>query len=453
MNPAYKIKLRAALWTVILVLSVTATPAKGGSRDMGCSPTLANPCTGGSTNGGGSGGSYNGPNLWNMFKSSGPSAADIADQQARAANEQGVAAYNRGDWATAIALFKQSLQNYPNDPTYRQNLVNAETNMANQQAKEKAERDEQERLRRNKTAADNMQRSIQSFAQTLNASPISGGLDFDGRTTGTSPDANSGGLDFTSTVAAPGASASGNPMVVDARNVPSGLPKGLDSAIANAYLSAPPGVSDRVRKGFQAVMERDWKVAKAWFQDALNRDPANAGLKRLVALTDSPQQPELQSALVDARNEPAGLGGSPDAKGAGRQGSQNAKPAAGPNLILPDPEDIRFLFPGLQDMKDREAPLFKKLPDGRVVQMPQDSDLDFLFGLQPASSVSQKFKPTPTFIIGKKGQLIQVPENSVQKSPTYVIGKNGELMMLPQPDDMFPMFLDTTPPMESGKTR
>ena len=62
--------------------------------------------------------------------------------------------------------------------------------------------------------------------------------------------------------------------VVDARNVPSGLPKGLDNAIASAYLSAPPGVSDRVRKGFQAVMVRDWKVAKAWFQDALNRDPA-----------------------------------------------------------------------------------------------------------------------------------------------------------------------------------
>ena len=77
--------------------------------------------------------------------------------------------------------------------------------------------------------------------------------------------------------------------VVDARNVPSGLPKGLDNAIASAYSDAPPGVSERVRKGFQAVMSKDWKVAKAWFQDALNRDPDNAGLKRLVALTDAPQ--------------------------------------------------------------------------------------------------------------------------------------------------------------------
>lgn len=74
--------------------------------------------------------------------------------------------------------------------------------------------------------------------------------------------------------------------VVDARNIPSGLPKSVENAINGVYSSAPPGVSERVRKGFQAVMERDWKVAKAWFQDALNRDPNNANLQRLVALTD-----------------------------------------------------------------------------------------------------------------------------------------------------------------------
>jgi hypothetical protein len=120
---------------------------------------------------------------------------------------------------------------------------------------------------------------------------------------------------------------SSDPMVVDARNVPSGLPKALDNAITNAYASAPPGVSDRVRKGFQAVMERDWKVAKAWFQDALNRDPNNAGLKRLVVLTDSLEQPNQKpSAVVDNRNEPAGLGSKSNSKGALATPSQT-KPA------------------------------------------------------------------------------------------------------------------------------
>ena len=79
----------------------------------------------------------------------------------------------------------------------------------------------------------------------------------------------------------------GDPKVVNAQNVPSGLPKAVENAIAEAYPDAPPGVSDRVRKGFQAVMTSDWKVAKAWFQDALNRDPGNVGIQRLILLTDN----------------------------------------------------------------------------------------------------------------------------------------------------------------------
>jgi len=83
-----------------------------------------------------------------------------------------------------------------------------------------------------------------------------------------------------------GASPSNDPMVVDARNVPSSLPKSLDAAIARTYIDAPPGVPERIRKGFQAADTKDWKVAKAWFQDALNHDPTNIGIKRLVALCD-----------------------------------------------------------------------------------------------------------------------------------------------------------------------
>ena len=127
-------------------------------------------------------------------------------------------------------------------------------------------------------------------------------------------------------------------------------------------------------------MLRDWKVAKAWFQDALNRDPNNAGLKRLVALSDSSQQPDKQHATVDARNEPAGLGGGPDAKAAGAP-AKRTKPASASRtptrvpLQLPDPNDIYLMFPGLKAMEDKEA-------------------LDLLFGLDPypASSKSGKNK-------------------------------------------------------------
>lgn len=69
-----------------------------------------------------------------------------------------------------------------------------------------------------------------------------------------------------------------DPMVVDARNVPSGLPKSVDDAIPHT----PSG--ERVRKGFQAVQDGDWKVALAWFKDALNKEPGDPGISRLVDL-------------------------------------------------------------------------------------------------------------------------------------------------------------------------
>ncbi len=42
--------------------------------------------------------------------------------------------------------------------------------------------------------------------------------------------------------------------------------------------------ADRISKGFQAVINHDWPVALAWWQDALKRDPGNAALKRSVDL-------------------------------------------------------------------------------------------------------------------------------------------------------------------------
>ena len=131
---------------------------------------------------------------------------------------------------------------------------------------------------------------------------------------------------------------SGDPMVVDARNVPSGLWQGMDSAIATAYSDAPPGVSDRVRKGFQAIMDRDWKVAQAWFEDALIRDPDNAGLKRLVALAGSSVQPIPQPitvAMPPNQSKPGGF-------------------VPGTDLQLPDPDAIYFLFPGLRALEEKE---------------------------------------------------------------------------------------------------
>lgn len=72
-----------------------------------------------------------------------------------------------------------------------------------------------------------------------------------------------------------------DPMVVDARVSPYGA--NLLSQVPELERSP---AADRIRKGFQAVMTtpRDWPVALAWWQEALQRDPNNAALMRSVDL-------------------------------------------------------------------------------------------------------------------------------------------------------------------------
>ena len=274
-------------------------------------------------------------------------------------NERGNALFKKGDLAKAVQLYEEAARKSPNDKTIRGNLAEAQRQLQAQHAEADAKQ-------RDKTAASNMQRAINSFAETLNAAPASsGGLDFDGRNSGTPPGGggNGGGLDFISTV--PTASAArlpatlefGDPMVVNAQNVPSGLPPAVDTAIAGGFASAPPGVSDRVRKGFQAATTGDWNVASAWFEDALKRDPGNVALKNLVAAarsTAASPVPKLSVAqgmvVLDAyldRGLDAQLGGdAAQVKATARSSaaSPTSKLTTAQGLQLPTAEDLKLLF-------------------------------------------------------------------------------------------------------------
>lgn len=68
--------------------------------------------------------------------------------------------------------------------------------------------------------------------------------------------------------------------VVDTRGVPQA---GADLLAQVPELQNSPA-ADRIRKGHQALLNRDWPLALAWWQDALNRDPNNGALKRSVGL-------------------------------------------------------------------------------------------------------------------------------------------------------------------------
>jgi hypothetical protein len=80
-----------------------------------------------------------------------------------------------------------------------------------------------------------------------------------------------------------------DPMVVNSQDLSTGLPKSVEAEIPHT----PAG--DRVRKGFQAIQAHDWKLALAWFKDALNHEPGNAGIERLV---------ELAQFTMDRENRP-----------------------------------------------------------------------------------------------------------------------------------------------------
>lgn len=318
MKHTYHIKMRGMFWAMLGVACFAFAPVKAYSDgvDMGCSPTLANPCTGGSTGSGSSGGGYNSTPSYDY------GAAQRA-QQAQAA---------------------------------------AEAERQRQQAEaERVERERRAAEKRQKDAA--FIRDRDSAAGTLKGSSgsamnqlkgISGadssGLKGSGFDTGSAglkglqgsgsvvdsrnePAGLGGKSNYKGTTAKPSKHAPHtDTSVVDARNVPSGLPKSVDNAIASHYADAPPGVSDRVRKGFQAVMERDWKVAKAWFQDALNRDPTNIGLKRMLALTETPRQTSQQHSAAGNLSKPTG------------------------QLQLPDPNDIYLMFPGSEQSPPKAEP-------------------------------------------------------------------------------------------------
>jgi hypothetical protein len=55
------IKTRRVFLAMLGIVCLASAPAMAGMKDMGCSPTVANPCTGGSTGGGSGGGGYSAP--------------------------------------------------------------------------------------------------------------------------------------------------------------------------------------------------------------------------------------------------------------------------------------------------------------------------------------------------------------------------------------------------------
>jgi len=194
----------------------------------------------GSGSGGASGGNYSGGPIGQIIGIPGDiirahdkaKETNIARQRA-ALNDQGIASYDKGDWAAAEANFKECLRFYPNDQVVFRNLAMTQGHEgedayrkgdyatalnyfqqalknvpagdpANQVIKDDlaAAQKQIEQRQQAKIAAAGIQQTVQDLAQSLTAAPSpnarssSGGLDFsDGGPTNNSD--NSSGLNFT----------------------------------------------------------------------------------------------------------------------------------------------------------------------------------------------------------------------------------------------------------------
>jgi hypothetical protein len=195
-------------------------------------------------------------------------------------------------------------QGYPCNkakPAVNNPLTNANTVLAAQEEAEKkakyeaeqkaiaeaeAKKKKEEEEKREKEKQDALKRMNGSTNQSfgLTTSP-----DFDGLKSGQK---NSYGLNSSSVTP------SNDPMVVDAQNVPSGLAKSTEKAIDDVYKDSPAGVKEKVKKAFQSIQIKDWKVAKVWFQEALKLDMDDKRLQTFVLLSDYSYEKDPTSSII-----------------------------------------------------------------------------------------------------------------------------------------------------------
>lgn len=211
---------------------------------------------------------------------------NVSKARAEISAQNGDEALKRGEYGTALAAYESARAFFPGN--WIENQIAAVKRMiavdeefkAHDRAVLAADQARIEAQQRTQNAAAALQNGVAGFADTLKSKPDSSALDFDSGWSAAAPVQTA---EKTNPPPAKATTPITDSNVVDARDVPSGLPKGVESAISETYKDAPPGVSERVRKGFQAVMARDWSVARAYFQDALNHDAGDPGLKNLVA--------------------------------------------------------------------------------------------------------------------------------------------------------------------------
>lgn len=129
----------------LLALAVLPAPeALAGDIPAVPPPTCVSGCGSGSGSGGGDSENSGRRNIWQVWEERAQAAAEQARVESLRFNEQGLAAYRKGNWAEALRLFELAASRNPGDAVIRQNVKNAEGQV--RLAEENRRREEERRL-------------------------------------------------------------------------------------------------------------------------------------------------------------------------------------------------------------------------------------------------------------------------------------------------------------------
>ena len=276
--------------------------------------------------------------------------------------------FDKGEYESAIQHFERALEFWPDNTFIQQNLAAAKDKLAVKKQREKEAAEAKAKFERDK--ADSLS-SLKGLGDDAGSRLKLKGLDDSGAF------GQLKGLKDASDRGGPGLKGLDDTLasnVVDARNVPSDLPKEWQDLPAQAPGGA--AVRDRVRKCLQAAALHDWHVAYAWLQDAQNQEPGNNELQKFLAdLHSTFQKEEKKVARQKAAEEEENRKAAERAAEKGRQQYEQAHP---PSPAVPSQEkDLSFLFPE-ESLRAAQAILARDNAN-HALQLSTPEDMALLF--------------------------------------------------------------------------